>query len=686
MMTEIVALVFLMVVQPQGRLPSQVAAEAADSFDRVVRALDECKMASRMWHIEGGNRELLTDEYSLIKGRRRRDRVIHYYNPRIDRPEAAERFDELAYDSVRDGTGATIWRKNLREVLITPAPDPLPVSLSLTDHIRMLFLCPSEAESFLDHPLTFVGSDDLSYRCLWRNLLLPHALREPGRSLDPADSVGLMVLRHAVSPHFVDRLWLDPGKGYALVRREWRLGEGEVVEFEYSDIRHLGDGLWIPWECKWSKDNNSYASKLLSLSLGGVQDDEFLVEFPEGTMIVDQIRNETRYLKGGDDMLDEMVERFEFLYDLPKVESPMRSASTTPWLAAVACAALGWVGVRRLRRAGAARAHPVVRPDPRQGFTLIEILVVILILGILVALLIPAVQSARQAAWRASCINNLRQFGLAISNYASAHEQLPAGRPPSGRSGFVAILPQLGYQVIYDSYNFSVHPPSVHNLTAELARPGLFVCPSDSGTAGLLPGGRGSRGPAPDPPNGSWPMATTSYGLFYGTLLLTDLGPDPHDPYKQVDGCFNDIQAITLADIRDGLSNTAFASERALGFINANRSHPFGPWTDTVGPVTILYAWHPPNRVFRDWTRDSYRASLLPGMLASSRHAGGVKVLFGDGSARFVRETIASWPIDVETMSPPGIVQWPDGYRNVPTPGVWQAMVTRSGGELWSEE
>jgi prepilin-type processing-associated H-X9-DG protein len=138
--------------------------------------------------------------------------------------------------------------------------------------------------------------------------------------------------------------------------------------------------------------------------------------------------------------------------------------------------------------------------------------------------------------------------------------------------------------------------------------------------------------------------------------------------------------------ITDGLSNTVFASERAMGFINANRVYPLGEWTDSSGASTLVFAWNSPNSVFPDWSRPNYQASVMPGILVSSRHPRGANVLLGDGSVRFVKETISSWPIDPNTMSPVGIIYWFDGFKNVPPGGNWQALATRSGGELFASD
>jgi prepilin-type N-terminal cleavage/methylation domain-containing protein/prepilin-type processing-associated H-X9-DG protein len=325
--------------------------------------------------------------------------------------------------------------------------------------------------------------------------------------------------------------------------------------------------------------------------------------------------------------------------------------------------------------------------SPRRGMTLIELLVVIVIIGVLIALLIPAVQAARRAAARSSCTNNLRQVGLGISQYADVYAQLPPGRPMDYRSAYVAILPFLEAQPGYQAYNFSVAPATVDNLTAELSRPNVFVCPSDSGTTPILPGGPNSRSPAPDPADGYWPMATTSYGLMFGSLYYPwDSRPDPaYDPFGQINGCFNDLPSITLAGITDGLSNTIFVGERATGFINAGRISPFGEWTSAYAGTTPVYAWDRPNKLFTQWSNGPYRASSLPASLVSSMHAGGANVLLGDGSVRFVKETIDSWPIDPATNAPVGIIQGIDGFKDVPRAGVWQALSTRSDGELLGE-
>ncbi len=149
-------------------------------------------------------------------------------------------------------------------------------------------------------------------------------------------------------------------------------------------------------------------------------------------------------------------------------------------------------------------------PSTRRAFTLVELLVVIAIIGVLVALLLPAVQAAREAARRMQCEKNLKMIALAVSTYETAHKRFPAGRLgcdgqssvtayaqwcgsdvyPAGMSGtstLVAILPYMEMQSLFDLFDLSVGPWSSNipgawtpaNLNAVAQRPSAYVCPSD---------------------------------------------------------------------------------------------------------------------------------------------------------------------------------------------------------------
>ena len=125
-----------------------------------------------------------------------------------------------------------------------------------------------------------------------------------------------------------------------------------------------------------------------------------------------------------------------------------------------------------------------------RGFTLVELLVVIAIIGILVALLLPAIQAAREASRRSSCLNNLKQIGIAVHNFEDVHNKLPPGAIWSNDGGkkggsiFVHLLPFLEEQSLYQAFDFSQDDvsqtliPGTSTLVASVLIPNL-VCPSD---------------------------------------------------------------------------------------------------------------------------------------------------------------------------------------------------------------
>jgi prepilin-type N-terminal cleavage/methylation domain-containing protein len=124
----------------------------------------------------------------------------------------------------------------------------------------------------------------------------------------------------------------------------------------------------------------------------------------------------------------------------------------------------------------------MTRHGHHRAFTLIELLVVITIFGILLALLLPAVQSARESARRAQCANNLKQIGVALHAFAEAHQAFPTGSPqqPSNESFLVQILPYIEQGPLYNALNFGDGLLDNPNLTVMSSRPATFLCPSDA--------------------------------------------------------------------------------------------------------------------------------------------------------------------------------------------------------------
>src|SRR5687768_14764625 len=156
-------------------------------------------------------------------------------------------------------------------------------------------------------------------------------------------------------------------------------------------------------------------------------------------------------------------------------------------------------------------------PQPRRprGFTLIELLVVIAIIGVLIGLLLPAVQAAREAARRAQCVNNLKQIGLAVHNYADTWQSFPLGESPGSLCPNAVILPFLEQSQVYNTLNFSAPQQAwldcaPENNTTGQARISTLVCPSEIYTqrSTNAPGDPGAYAPFYWAANYSWNSGT----------------------------------------------------------------------------------------------------------------------------------------------------------------------------------
>lgn len=285
------------------------------------------------------------------------------------------------------------------------------------------------------------------------------------------------------------------------------------------------------------------------------------------------------------------------------------------------------------------------RPTAR-GFTLIELLVVIAILAVLVALLLPAVQQAREAARRSQCVNNLKQIGLALHNYHDAHSTFPPGYvsnfdPNAGETGpgwgwCSMLLPQLDQSTIYSAIDFNLPIESAANQRSRLSFVGVLHCPSDAAeqpvwwavTRDFISGSVGQQ---------ICQVASSNYVGMYG------LG----EPGPQGDGLFFRNSRIQFKDITDGTSQTIAVGERAQRLGEAT-------W---VGAVTnaMLYPTDGDN-IGRYRTETSAGMVLAhagegvgPGNPQSdvnqfySFHAGGgsgVNFLFADGHVSFLNSSM----------------------------------------------
>jgi len=270
----------------------------------------------------------------------------------------------------------------------------------------------------------------------------------------------------------------------------------------------------------------------------------------------------------------------------------------------------------------------------RRGFTLIELLTSISIIGLLLALTIPAVQAAREAARRAQCVNNLKQIGLAMHNYESVHRMFPPGMAGHGYSYMSMILPFFDGANVFNGVNFSVPPtqfaPGRPNFTSFWAGSGLFVCPSDAAYSGA---GR----PASYPGNSGTGAASLGKD---GVILASARG-------------------VRIADITDGTSTTAAVCERLVYALQ----YDVGPdWADPARHAVFLANCRDgkgPGETIAtgyNWMEGSLTDGLYNHALningntcpqgsgdgygawsAGSRHPGGSNVLHADGHVDFGR-------------------------------------------------
>ncbi len=304
-----------------------------------------------------------------------------------------------------------------------------------------------------------------------------------------------------------------------------------------------------------------------------------------------------------------------------------------------------------------------VNRNPR-GFSLIELLVVIAIIAILVALLLPAVQQAREAARRTQCKNNLRQIGLALHNYHDVAKCFPFGMGGTGTkySALSQLLPQLEQVNLYARIDFNRTITDVANTPARMIEVPVFRCPSDFANSSPTAGG--------------------------GVNYLPNKGASLVWQDTKADGVIYYNSSTKLKDLTDGTSNTAAYSERMVSdgsngivtpdsdtFLSSanpatqNDAVQFCNAVDITNPANQFpqfmgAPWIDGKHGYQHISGPNARScGFQPGgkatMAANSRHVGGVHLLLCDGSVRF-----ASSNVDIS---------------------FWRAVGTRNGGEVIGE-
>ncbi len=285
------------------------------------------------------------------------------------------------------------------------------------------------------------------------------------------------------------------------------------------------------------------------------------------------------------------------------------------------------------------------RQIDKRAFTLVELLVVIAIIGILIALLLPAVQSAREAARRLQCANNFKQVGLAMHNYHTANDCFPSGmitqrRLPSGTvqaGGYFAwgafILPYLEMGTLHEKINFCAENYFVDDgtRTASGMRVGTFLCPSDVQGGELVRCcSAGSNGTNADEDVRQSNMAGVADSEDWTSNGVTPL------TLADANGVFASGVGCRISQIRDGTSNTLMVGEVTGAGPSSNDGHFWIAWNllDTFdginGPFTVIGG---------EWPTSSFG---MRDTGFSSYHPGGCHFLLADGSVQFLSENIDS--------------------------------------------
>jgi len=320
----------------------------------------------------------------------------------------------------------------------------------------------------------------------------------------------------------------------------------------------------------------------------------------------------------------------------------------------------------------------------RNAFTLIELLVVISIIGVLVALLLPAVQSAREAGRRTQCVNNLKQIGIAVHSYHDAKKKLPSSVRPFASSTvrastFILLLPYIERKDLWDQYDVNVTWSHANNLPVSSRRIPSYECPSSPKHGGLF-----DHNPDGVTPSTAWApiVAIGDYASSLGVAPgMYNVGQSltPAVPIQEststvstqaapTNGFLPKNTAITFGDVTDGLTNTIAIFESGGRPLVYRLGSPVGtnPQTNRVNgggwvrPASdILFqgsnstgTTFPGSYINRtngvDIGADTYTATgyAAPiGTEGSSQpyafHSGGLNVALGDGSVKFIDDSIS---------------------------------------------
>jgi prepilin-type N-terminal cleavage/methylation domain-containing protein/prepilin-type processing-associated H-X9-DG protein len=323
----------------------------------------------------------------------------------------------------------------------------------------------------------------------------------------------------------------------------------------------------------------------------------------------------------------------------------------------------------------------------RPAFTLIELLVVIAIIAVLIALLLPAVQAAREAARRSSCVNNMKQLGLAMQNYHDTAGNFPigamgvrsliaGGKYPDGtpvgnarRTWAAMLLPFIEQGTLSNAYNYMLIFNTAQNTTSEMALIAVYNCPSDPNVGSV---------------ENSPPRRQGNYCVNWGSSTWYQDMNTTYNPVKGIypPGSTNNVffrgapftmdKSYGIQNLTDGTSNTLLMAEVRIGadISGGTQDHRGDIWNDDYGCAQFM-AYTPPNSPFTDYVLSGYCnypyqnnppcTGKAPYFTAArSYHPGGVNAVMADGHVQF--------------------------FKNSVNIDAWRALASSQGGEVLSAD